>query len=191
MALATVLLLGACKASGGGYIGAPLDGPPGEYEGRAHFGFNFTCQVDRQDQVVIRGNLTYHDKGVSTIDVPVDPDDPSGPVVATEFPEIRLHGTVDPTSLDDATTCEEAAESFPDGALFEGSYRPQGPRSGIPDDLSEGRFIVQVFDQGEPGRTTDPAFATGDGFSIELVGGAYNGYTRAGYIEGGNIQSEG
>ena len=51
-----------------------------------------------------------------------------------------------------------------------------------------GRFNVLVFDQGEPGRTKDPAFVTGDGFSIELTGGPYTLYTRAGYIEGGNIQ---
>ena len=40
-----------------------------------------------------------------------------------------------------------------------------------------------VFDQGEPGRTKDPAFVTGDGFSIDLTGGPYTLYTRAGYIE--------
>ena len=45
-----------------------------------------------------------------------------------------------------------------------------------------------MFDQGEPGRTNDPAFVTGDGFAIELAGGPYTLYTRAGYIEGGNIQ---
>jgi hypothetical protein len=45
-----------------------------------------------------------------------------------------------------------------------------------------------VFDQGEPGRTKDPVFVTGDGFSIDLEGGPYTLYTRAGYIEGGNIQ---
>ena len=46
-----------------------------------------------------------------------------------------------------------------------------------------------MFDQGEPGRTKDPQI-TGDVFSIELagVGAPYAGYTRAGYIEGGNIQ---
>ena len=51
--------------------------------------------------------------------------------------------------------------------------------------------MVEVFDQGEPGRTEDPAFVTGDGFAIELVGGAYGAYTRGGYIEGGNIQVRG
>jgi hypothetical protein len=45
-----------------------------------------------------------------------------------------------------------------------------------------------VFDQGEPG--TSQAEITGDSFSIQLIGGAYSGYTRAGYIEGGNVQVE-
>ena len=39
--------------------------------------------------------------------------------------------------------------------------------------------------------TEDPAFVTGDGFAIELVGGAYGAYTRGGYMEGGNIQVSG
>ena len=41
---------------------------------------------------------------------------------------------------------------------------------------------------GEPSR--DAGDFNGDGFSIELTGGPYTGYTRAGNIEGGNIQSE-
>ena len=45
-----------------------------------------------------------------------------------------------------------------------------------------------MFDQGEPG--TSQAEITGDSFSIELTGGAYNGYTQAGHIEGGNVQME-
>ena len=51
-----------------------------------------------------------------------------------------------------------------------------------------GRFNVLVFDQGEPSRLRGDF--TGDGFAVELTGGAYNGYTRGGYIEGGNIQAE-
>ena len=47
---------------------------------------------------------------------------------------------------------------------------------------------MQVFDQGEPGSSQGEI--TGDSFSIELFGGAYNGYTRGGYIEGGNVQVE-
>jgi len=45
-----------------------------------------------------------------------------------------------------------------------------------------------VFDQGEPG--SSQAEITGDSFSIEPIGGSYNGYTRGGYIEGGNVQVE-
>ena len=42
MALAAVLVLGACRATGGGYIGDPLDGGPvSVYQGDAEFGFNF------------------------------------------------------------------------------------------------------------------------------------------------------
>jgi hypothetical protein len=52
----------------------------------------------------------------------------------------------------------------------------------------QGEFVVQVFDQGEPGRSCEEL--TGDSFSIELIGGAYNGYTGGGYIEGGNVQVE-
>ena len=74
------------------------------------------------------------------------------------------------------------------------SRAPTGPRAGRPVSRAtqrDGRFVVQVFDQGEPGRTEDPAFVTGDGFAIELVGGAYGAYTRGGYIEGGNVQVRG
>ena len=69
-------------------------------------------------------------------------------------------------------------------AEFQGSYRSQQTNllSAAP-----GKFTVLVFDQGEPGRTKDPQI-TGDGFSIDLKGGPYPLYTRAGYIEGGNIQ---
>jgi hypothetical protein len=46
-----------------------------------------------------------------------------------------------------------------------------------------------VFDQGQPGSSQREI--TGDSFSIELIGGAYNGYTRGGgYIEGGNVPVE-
>jgi hypothetical protein len=57
-------------------------------------------------------------------------------------------------------------------ASFEGTYRPQvkALRS------QQGEFIVEVFDQGEPGSSREEI--TGDSFSIELIGGAYNCYIR-------------
>ena len=186
MALAMLLVLGACRATGGGYIGDPLDGEPvGVYQGEAEFGFTFYCEMDttkRKPRAVIRGEIAYHDDP-STIDVPVDPDVPDGAVVPTVFPEVDLHGTVEPLVVPNVPSCEKAVEGL-QTALFEGTYRPQ--------DRSlrnlRGEFVVQVFDQGEPGSSQGEI--TGDSFSIELIGGAYSGYTRGGYIEGGNVQVE-
>jgi hypothetical protein len=181
LAALTVLALGACKATGGGYIGAPLPGrvlpvdppivlPDGTYSGDANFGFTFTCGMSAANKAVIKGEITYHDTASIVEGVP--------------FGEIRLHGVVDPVTLT-AADCETAAQLYLDTALFDGTYRSQDPSllSAVP-----GRFRVIAFDQGEPGRTTDPLFAAGDGFAIELFGGPYDFYTRGGYIEGGNIQ---
>jgi hypothetical protein len=181
LALAAVVTLGACKATGGGQIDEPvpsgvledngLDPINGAYKGDANFGFNFTCEVTAKNKEVIKGEITYHDTGTST-------------VAGVDFPEVRLHGVVDPMTFT-APDCEAAAQLFLDAAQFDGTYRSQDTSltSALP-----GRFTVLVFDQGEPGRTNDPAFVTGDGFAIDLKGGPYTLYTRAGYIEGGNIQ---
>jgi len=180
MALAAVLTLGACKATGGGQIDEPVPSGvlpstvpdvTGAFTGAANFGFNFTCQMKARNKAVIMGQITYHDTGTSVVD-------------GLPFGSIRLHGVVDPF-FTTAANCEQAAQIFLDAAQFEGTYRSQETSL-----LSKppGRFTVLVFDQGEPGRTKDPAFVTGDGFAIDLKGGPYTAYTRAGYIEGGNIQ---
>ncbi len=182
VAVAAVLTLGACKATGGGQIDEPVQSgtlPPlasefdvlGDFTGEANFGFNFTCEMTAKNKAVIKGEITYHDTAPSVVE-------------GVEFDPIRLHGVVDPVFIT-AETCEAAAQVFLDAARFEGTYRSQDTSlaSALP-----GRFNVLVFDQGEPGRTNDPAFVTGDGFAIELTGGPYTLYTRAGYIEGGNIQ---
>src|SRR5215217_4040566 len=169
MAVAAVLALGACKATGGGQIDDPVPSgvlPTGDidgaYKGQADFGFNFTCEMTDKNKAVIKGEITYHDTGTST-------------VAGVDFPEVRLHGVVDPMTFT-ADDCETAAQLFLDAAQFDGTYRSQDTSltSALP-----GRFNVLVFDQGEPGRTNDPAFVTGDGFSIELTGGPYTLYTRA------------
>jgi hypothetical protein len=185
MALGAVLALGACKATGGGYIDEPLPGPSlGDYTGEANFGFNFTCEVDTaKKRAVIKGEITYHDDP-SEVDVPVDPEDPDSPVVRTPFPEIRLHGTVEPLIIEGVDSCELAVEGLP-SALFTGTYRSQDTTLSA---LNPGNFRALVFDQGEPSGSTENF--TGDEFSIHLVGGPYTGYTRGGYIEGGNIQVE-
>jgi hypothetical protein len=184
LALAAVVTLGACKATGGGEIGDPVSSgtlppdvePPfeigdGSFTGDANFGFNFTCEVTAKNKEVIKGEITYHDTGTSTVE-------------GVDFPEVRLHGVVDPMTFT-APDCETAAQLFLDAAQFDGTYRSQDTSltAALP-----GRFTVLVFDEGEPARTNDPAFVTGDGFAIDLKGGPYTLYTRAGYIEGGNIQ---
>src|SRR5215204_1723696 len=172
LALATLLTLGACRATGGGQIDDPVPSgvlPTGDidgtFTGEANFGFNFTCEMTDKNKAVIKGEITYHDTGTSVVD-------------GLPFGEIRLHGVVDPITFT-AADCETAAQLFLDAARFEGTYRSQDTRllSALP-----GLFTVLVLDQGEPGRTNDPLFVTGDGFSIDLKGGPYTLYTRAGYI---------
>jgi hypothetical protein len=176
VAVATTLVLAGChQAYGGGYIGAPAAGSP-VFNRRADFGFNFQCDDG------VKGELVYHDSSTKVS------------ATGVLFPGLRLHGTVENILIDNdpldnvpavpATTCEDLAES--QWAEFQGSYRSQQKTllSAEP-----GRFTVLVFDQGEPGGTDpeDPSI-TGDGFSIDLKGGPYPLYTRAGYIENGNIQ---
>jgi hypothetical protein len=184
MALAVALTLGACKATGGGQINDPVpsgvleesDIPEvaGSFTGEANFGFNFTCGMRAKNKAVITGEITYHDTGTSTVE-------------GVDFPEVRLQGIVDPMVFT-VPDCETAAQLFLDAAQFKGTYRSQETSLAY---ALPGRFTVLVFDQGEPGRTNDPAFVTGDGFAIDLKGGPYTLYTRAGYIEGGNIQVRG
>jgi hypothetical protein len=178
VALAAVLVLPAChEARGGGYIGDPVDsGVVGVYGGDAEFGFNFQCDDG------VKGQITYHDDPSSITLV--------GDTNPTLFPEIRLHGTVENVLIDadgdpftedvtPAATCEEVVEA--QAAHFEGSYRSQDTTLS-----GRGQFNVFVWDEGEPSRVG--GIFDGDGFSIDLKLGPYKNYTRAGFIEGGNIQ---
>jgi len=185
VALAAVVTLGACRATGGGYIDAPLPGPVvDEFTGEANFGFNFTCEMETaKKKAVIKGEITYHDDP-SIIDVPVVPDDPNGPVGLTPFGEVRLHGIVEPFTIDGVDSCELAVEGI-QTALFRGTYRSQDTTLSA---LNPGDFRVEVHDRGEPSFSVGET--TGDEFSIQLLGGPYAGYTRGGYIERGNIQVE-
>ena len=178
LAVASVLVLGACQATGGGFIGDPFDGGPvSVYEGDAEFGFTFYCNMEvkkGKPRAVITGEIDYHDDPSSIV---LD----EGDLEPTVFPAIRLHGTVEPLIVPNVPSCDAAVEGL-SAAVFEGTYRPQERTLRN----QQGEFVVQVFDQGEPGSSQGEI--TGDSFAIELIGGAYNGYTRAGYIEGGNVQ---
>ena len=167
-----LLLSGCGQARGGGSLGEPL--PSGvltaDYQGRATFGFSLRC-TSRDGQVVVRGQLQYRDPAPSTITL-------DG--VTRSFAGVVLHGVV-AAATTGASSCAAIAATGLPVAQFTGTYRPQGPGAGEP-----GRFEVLVFDQGEPGGTRGEI--TGDAFAIALTGGAYDGYTRAGYIEAGNVQ---
>ena len=185
VALATLLTLTAChEARGGGQIDKPAPSGVfgdaiGAYQGQANFGFTFTCDVNtKAKRAVIKGEITYHDTGTSSIIL-------ENGGVPKPFPEIRIHGIVDPIYVDNVLTCEDVPPLIPGTARFGGTYRSQDTTLSA---MPPGRFQVGVFDQGEPGASRD--VIDGDGFSIQLTGGppTYNGYTRAGYIEGGNIQ---
>ena len=169
--LGVLLLLSACQAYGGGSLGGPLDDTVSVFQGDATFGFALTCEV-RKGRAVVQGNLTYYDRG------------PTLP-----FGEVAIHGVLDPIvvnvpecqAVPDALMTAEL-QGFP-AALFEGKYRALNSRTG---NKYTGRFSVLVFDQGEPARPGGDF--TGDGFSIELFGPPYGGYTRGGYLDAGNIQ---
>ena len=61
MALAAVLVLAACRATGGGFIGVRLEGGPvAVYQGDAEFGFTFNCEMDttkKKPRAVITGEI--------------------------------------------------------------------------------------------------------------------------------------
>ena len=175
--VALSFLITACQARGGGHL------PPGlsdigdiRFQGDASFGFSLECRtVNGKPQV--RGQLSYHDHGPSLNDTTRLP----------YFGEVKLHGEgVLVSPLPPQTTCASIASmnSFPTAAQFEGRYRAQASNGKLLG--SEGIFKVLVFDQGEPGSSS--LGFTGDGFSIELIGGSYPAYSRAGYLDGGNVQ---
>ena len=118
MALAAVLTLGACKATGGGQIDDPVPSgvlPTGDidgaYTGDANFGFNFTCEVTakNKDRDQGRDHLPRHRdqqrRGASTSQ--------------------RLGFTALWIPCSSRPDCEAAAEIFLDAAQFEGTYRSQ------------------------------------------------------------------
>ena len=101
------------------------------------------------------GEITYHDEPSSIGEGDLEP---------TVFPEIRLHGRVEPLIVPNVLMRRGSRRSA--RGSVRGTYRPQerAIRS------LQGEFVVQVFDQGQPGGSQEEI--TGDSFSIELIGGA-------------------
>jgi hypothetical protein len=172
VAVAALLVLTGCnEARGWGSIGAPADGAiPVVPNGKANFAFTYHCDPKR-----VNGRVyTYNDTSTNGA-----------------YPGLKLEGKVERTFVDadgnpatpelrPARSCQEIIEA--PAAQFEGSYRSLEKKYCY---APRGRFTILVFDQGNP--SLPAGEFTGDGFSIELSGGPYNLYTRAGYIERGNI----
>ena len=192
LVMLSLLAAGCQRAHGGGVLTDPLPSGTvhGTYEGGATFGFSFTC-TDHTGTAVLQGMIEYHDHAPSAI-TRTDGDMPT----TSTFPRIDLHGVTEPLPLA-VNSCAEAADSTLPVAQFHGVYQPHRPERDVPspheaeppvvDSPEEGTFQIDVFDQGESQRGRK-AGITGDAFAIQLTGGRYHGYTRAGYIKGGNIQ---
>ena len=173
MALAAVLALGGChEARGLGSIGAPADGaiPVVVPNGKANFAFTYNCDPKR-----VNGRVyTYTDTSTNGLH--------RGLKIEGKVTNTLIDADGDPTTegVRPARSCQEIIEA--PAAQFEGSYRSLETKYCY---APRGRFTILVFDQGNP--SLPAGEFTGDGFSIELFGGPYNLYTRAGYIERGNI----
>ena len=182
MALAAAVTLAGChEARGGGYIGAAAResaSPIVQWQSKLRLHLRLRRQQGQGPDHVPR----HQHEGLARW--------------RGLFPGLRLHGTVENVLIDadmpldnippvPATTCQEVIEA--DWAQFQGSYRSQETTL-----LSKppGKFTVVVFDQGEPGRTRGPFDHRGRLLHRSRRSGPYAGYTRAGYIEGGNIQVE-
>ena len=172
LALATVLTLGACKATGGGYSRCA----PGF---RRHRRLHRRCKL--RLQLHLRGgNGQEEDRDQGPDHLPRRPKQSlcAWATGLVDFPEIRIHGTVKPIFFLGVTecgrrwrscsgrSCRDAPPEFEGipAALFEGTYRSQDSTLSAP--LAQGEFTVLVGDQGEPARPGGEF--TGDLFAIDL-----------------------
>lgn len=171
LALAATLALGACdEARGYGTIGAPVEPVPVVVpNGKAYFAFTYNCDPQR-----VNGRVyTYYDTSTNSLYAPKI----TGTVTNTL---VDADGDPATEGLRPATSCQDLEDA--PVAQFEGNYRSVEKKYS---NVRGGRFTILVFDQGSPSAPIGEF--TGDGFSIELFGGPYPLYTRAGYIESGDI----
>ena len=155
LALAGVALVGAFVLAGC-HVLTGGGWIPSAVGGKAHFAFTAHCENTSEGDAAFyqKGQLQYSDRAAG----------------------VRLHSeAITWTLLAGATDCRTRhdEDELEGGFLFAGTYRPQ-PKG------DPGTFLVEITDQGEPGRG-------GDTFEIELNGGEYDGYTNSGLLEAGNI----
>ena len=96
---------------------------------------------ESQDRAVIRGEITYHDSAsASTVGRPID-------VPGDQAPRHR-----GPAHRRRRPTCEEAVECLP--AAHVRGHLPAPGQDACRRHRAAAEFVVQVFDQGEPGSST-------------------------------------
>jgi hypothetical protein len=157
VAIALAVVASGChEVTGGGWITSSTG------TGKATFGFNARCVVDRSAPGVFafyRGQFQYND-------------DAAG---------VRFHAEITPDAVvgEGARSCEEAADLLATSfggtgtAILSGEYRPQ-PK-GAP-----GAVSVLLTDARRPG-------VGGDVICVTLSDGAHGGYEHCGAVQGGNI----
>jgi hypothetical protein len=166
-----LLVAGCEQATGGGFISSPPPLPGEEEEDKATFGFTTNCKnttLENGDAAAqIKGQFQYYDREADVR-------------FHAFLPPITLSdGFVPPDVTDACVFLDELAEQEFGEDSFVLLYRVQG---GPKDEREEeGLVRVRVVDAGEPG-------INGDTVTIQVLTGPYEGYTRTGVIEGGNIQ---
>jgi hypothetical protein len=163
-----LLVAGCEQATGGGFISSPPPLPGEEEEDKATFGFTTNCKnttLENGDAAAqLKGQFQYYDREA----------------------DVRFHAFLNPITeiappgeTDACAFFDEVAELFFGADSFLLQYRVQGPKE--EEELEEGLVRIHVVDAGEPG-------INGDEITIQVLTGPYEGYTRTGVIEGGNIQ---
>lgn len=148
-----------CKTARGG--GSIVITDPGGASHKATFGFQLVCaQSDDPAAPRVSGQFEYQDHR---------PWKKSG---GTKAQSVSLHGEATDVPLVEVGVCTATH------AEFTGTYRPQPGNVG-----PGGNFLVKVDDLGKPGPSD------GDTFSIELIGGVFDGYKTNGVLAGGNIKT--
>jgi hypothetical protein len=165
---AGLLVAGCEKATGGGFISSPPPLPGEEEEEKATFGFTTNCKnttLENGDVAAnLKGQFQYYDREA----------DVRFHAFLPPVTEIAPPGETDACAFFDEVSEEAFGE---DSWLL--IYRVQG---GPKEEREEEGFVrVRVVDAGEPG-------INGDEITIQVLTGPYEGYTRTGVIEGGNIQ---
>lgn len=173
--LALVLAAIGCERfTGGGWIVSP-----GDATKKATFGLELNCvegdfdsEADAPD-ARLSGHLTFHDHGTLVPDT-------KGRPKQLAF-QASVEDLLSELSLDTIpdTSCDDLDELFAGAFGFDGYaalYTPQPASLGDP-----GFAVIGIEDNGKQGPDK------GDVISVYLLGGAFDGYTATGELQGGQI----